>query len=101
MNTPDCKQSEFEKNFPIRIRDTLTCSGQRSKANDSDSFGSKVFASKVKHSAVACETDSGGPLVCRKDSNSPFYLEGIISYGYGEKFKNIGVRLTYSFKTQR
>lgn len=80
MNTPDCKESQVEKKLPREVRDTLTCSGQRIEP---DHFESKIFAQSRlgKHSAVACETDSGGPLVCRENSNSPFFLEGIISYG--------------------
>lgn len=74
MNTPDCKESKIEKKLPREVRDTLTCSGQRS-------YVDKLLELPGKHSAVACETDSGGPLVCRENSTSPFYLEGIISYG--------------------
>lgn len=74
MNTPDCNKSKIEKKLPKEVRKTLTCSGQRAGHNT-------LLGLLGKPSAVACETDSGGPLVCRKNSKSPFYLEGIISYG--------------------
>ena len=82
INTPDCKESKIEKKLPREVRDTLTCSGQRAgHTNYSNGQFNKVNGLVGKHQAVACETDSGGPLVCRKNSKSPFYLEGIISYG--------------------
>ena len=82
MNTPDCKESKIEKKLPKEIRATLTCSGQRAgHSSYSNDRQNKLLGLLGKHSAVACETDSGGPLVCRKNSKSPFFLEGIISYG--------------------
>ena len=78
MNTPDCDESESEEKLPREVRDTLTCSGQRFRS--SSQINDRVLAART-HSAVACKTDSGGPLVCRHNSDSPFYLEGIISYG--------------------
>ena len=82
MNTPDCKESKIEKKLPRDVRDTLTCSGQRAgHSSYSNGIQNKLLGLPGKHSAVACETDSGGPLVCRKNSKSPFFLEGIISYG--------------------
>jgi hypothetical protein len=65
----------------VRVIDHTTC--KSAMWYSSAVYDTQVCAGYVDGGRDSCAGDSGGPLVCRSANNGPWFLYGVVSWGYG------------------
>lgn len=83
VNTKQSDQPEFLHHAEIPILSNEECKTKHTSEKDYNSISDDMICAGYHDGGVdACNGDSGGPLMCKREDGT-VYLPGIISWGYG------------------